>query len=391
MHRSLRLGLLALLMGCHLSWVRKIDLSVGVTNESNQLLTVEGQCNLPDGALIEARLSDAQGRRWAAGRANVRQGRYFLILEISRCPGFKALSLDVFFDPLTANAKVQRITGERGEALAGPLVVELHGRAMVFKRTPVVLAMSARQLALRRLEAGDGDIDELQSYLARHPNDAESLIGLGLAFLKQRASQRHSGSEACKMLQDGIAQKSAPDSLEMQARMWLARIEDKEKREAAERERLKGPTFHSRFLEVAQVVPGHSLGAFELGMPLSFLEVNFRLLPLEPGKFGIPEFPGLRLELDVQGKVGLIASNDPKYRTHQGIGPGSDVADLKQLVPDLQVRFGEATLGSDGKMHASCPIELNGINLLLERSYDPEFPIPEEIIREIQVVPAVSP
>jgi hypothetical protein len=391
MRRVLQAGLLALLMGCHLSWVRRIDLSVQVLNESNQLLIVEGQCNLPDGALLEARLSDRQGRRWAAGRGPVRQGRYFVILEISRCPGFKALNLDVFFDPLTASAQVQRITGERGEALAGPMVVELHGRALVYKRSQVVLAMSARQLALRRLEAGDGDIEELQSYLARHPNNAESLIGLGLAFLKQRASQRHSGSEACKMLEEGLKLKNAPDTLEMQARLWLARIEDKERREAAERERLRGPTFHSRFLEVTQVVPGLSLGAFELGMPLSFLESNFRLQPLEPGKFSIPDFPGLRLELDVQGKLGLVASTDPKYRTHQGIGPGSDLADLRLLVPDLQVRFGETQPGPEGKVYATCLVELNGVNLLLERSYNPEFPIPEEVVREIQVVPAITP
>lgn len=121
--------------------------------------------------------------------------------------------------------------------------------------------MSARDMALR-LQQGDGDVDELQSYLVRHPNDAESLIGLGLAYLEHRPSQQHVHSEAYKLLQQGILAKPASNSLEMEARLCLARLDEKARREAEERERDEQPTYSSRFVNEVLIRPGQALGAF---------------------------------------------------------------------------------------------------------------------------------
>lgn len=375
-----------LLAGCHLTWVRNVRLDVHLTNSRNELLTVEGSTSLPEGAQVEARLSQPDGRRWAVGRGWVRDGHYFVVLEVSRCPGFKPLNLDVFFDPVSANAEVQRVVGARGEAMSGDLLLESHDRYLVFKRTRLVLTMSAREMALRRLQQGDGDVDELQSYLVRHPNDPESLIGLGLAYLKHRPSENHVQSEAYKLLKLGVAGKPASNSLEMEARLWISRLDEKAKREAEERERRKAPTFSSRFLTENLIRPGQALGAFQLGMGQQFLEMSFRLRATgRPGEFTVDPLPGLVLTFNQAGLLARAASSDPRYRTQEGIGPGSDAEDLLKVLPNLQLQWSAAEVREDGRAHQSASVRLRGLLLILEQSYDPSFPLPQASVKQVEV------
>lgn len=378
---------LSLSTGCHLTWVRQVHLDMHLVNDHNQLLTVEGRCTLPDGAVLEARLSDKSGRRWAYNRGLVQDGRYFILLEIARCPGFRPLNLEVYFDPLLATARVQRVTGARGEALGGPFLLESHDRTLVLLRHRVVLTMSAHQMALRRLESGDGDIDELQSFLIRHPNHPETMIGLALAYLKQRPSERFQHSKAYRMLKQAVELKPAEASLEMEARLWIGRLDDKARREEYERQRQVAPTFNSRFLTEHLISPGHALGAFELGMPLQFLSMSFKLQPTEaPDTYTIAEFPGLRLTLQ-DGVLVKIASSDGRYRSQEGIGPGSSVQDVLELVPDLPLTWGPEETRADDRVYSTAHVELEGLNLLVERSYDPNLPLPEAVVKEVEVVP----
>ncbi len=384
-----RLLLLACLSaGCHLTWVKRIDLNLSVLNDHNELLVVEGQCNLPDDAILEARLRDKGGRRWAYGQGRVQAGRYYVVLEISRCPGFRPLDLDVYFDPIAASAKVQRVTGDLGQALAGPYVVESKGRALIMRQKKVMLTMSARQMRIRKLVAGDGDVDDLHSYLVRHPNDAESLIGLGLAYLKQRPSQHYVNSEAYKMLKDGLLQKPTATALEMEARLWIARLDDKERREREERERQKAPSYHARFQDEHLIRPGQAVGAFQLGMPYQFLAVSFKLVATDqPTVFELQDFPGLRLTLSQPyGSVVAIATRDERFHTQEGIHPGSELSELLAVLPDTQVDFGDRETRADGRVYDFATVRLAGVRLLIERSYDPMLPIPRPVISEIEVV-----
>ena len=381
------------LTGCHLTWVRPVHLDVQVTNDRNELLTVEGRCNLPDDAVLEARLLEKGGRRWAYGRGSVKDGHYYIVLEVSRCPGFRPLNLDVYFDPLLASAKVQRVTGERGEAMRGDQLFESHGRIMLLMRQRVVLTMSARQVFIRRLQGGDGVVEELQSYLVRHPGDPESLIGLGLAFLKQRPSQHHVNSEAYKMLLEGIKNKPASNALEMEARLWVARLDEKAQREAAERERQKIPSYSSRYLDDVLIRPGHSLGAFELGMGFQFLSLSFRLQPTDQvGVYTINEFPGLTLTFDgPYGPLVKVATQSERYRTQEGIGPGSEWEAVRRILPELTVTYSPVEIREDGRAYANATVPLRGLNLLIEQSYDPNFPIPEQLVKEVEVFKSSPP
>lgn len=374
------------LAGCHLTWVRPIQLDVHLTNDRNELLSVEGDTTLPDGAQVEARLTQADGRRWATGRGWVQDRHYYIVLEVSRCPGFKPLNLDVFFDPVLASATVQRLVGSRGEAMSGELLLESHDRILVFKRTRLVLTMSAREMAVRRLQQGDGDVNELQSYLVRHPNDAESMIGLGLAYLKHRPSQQHVHSEAYKMLQQGILAKPASNSLEMEARLCIARLDEKARREAEERERRKAPTYSSRFVSQVLIRPGQALGAFQLGMGEQFLRLSFRLRPTEArGVFTIDVIPGLELTFTEGGALIKASTTDTRYRTQEGIGPGSELEELQRVLPTLAIVFSPPKTGEDGRAHRYATVELKGLTLYLEQSYDPNFPLPESTVKRVEV------
>lgn len=373
------------LAGCHLTWVKPVRLDVRLTNDRNELLTVEGSTSLPEGSLVEARLTQEDGRRWASGRGWVRQGHYFIVLEVNRCPGFKPLNLDVFFDPVLASANVQRVVGMRGEAMSGDLLVESHDRFLVLKRTRVMLTMSARDMAVRRLQQGDGDVNELQSYLVRHPNDAESMIGLGLAYLKHRPSQQHAKSEAYKLLQQGVRGKPASNALEMEGRLWIGRLDDKARREAEERERRKAPTYSSRFVNEVQIRPGQALGAFQLGMGEQFLRMSFRLRPgAVEGQFSIDEIPGLLLFFR-GGSLVKASTNDTRYRTQEGIGPGSDLEALQRVMPNLTIEFNAPETKNDGRAYRYATVELKGLNLYLEQSYDPNFPLPESTVKQVEV------
>ncbi|MBN9416067.1 hypothetical protein ABS71_15255 [bacterium SCN 62-11] len=375
-----------LLAGCHLTWVRPIRLEVRLTNDRNELLTVEGNTTLPDGALVEARLSQSDGRRWASGRGWVNKGHYYIVLEVNRCPGFKPLNLDVFFDPLLASASVQQAVGMRGEAMSGDLLVESHDRILVLKRTRVILTMSARDMAVRRLQLGDGDVNELQSYLVRHPNDPESLIGLGLAYLKHRPSQQHVHSDAYKLLQQGVLGKPASNALEMEGRLWIARLDEKAKREAEERERRKAPTYSSRFVSETQIRPGQALGAFQLGMGEQFLRLSFQLRPTQvKGQYSIDALPGLLLGFTEGGALVRASTTDTRYRTQEGIGPGSDVEELKRVLPSLSISFTAPEVKADGRAYRYATVELKGLNLYLEQSYDPNFPLPESTVKQVEV------
>lgn len=386
-------GLLA--SGCHLTLVKKVQLEAVLVNDDNTLLSIEGHTNLPDQAVIETRLMDERGRRWSSGTGAVSDGRFVVVLDISHCPGFKPLQLDVYFDPLVANAAVQSLTGSRGEALGGPLVLDQHDRLLVLRRMSVMLQMTHREAALRKLESGDGDVSELESYLARHPNDAEALIGLGLAYLKQRPSERHPGSKAITFVSRGLALGPKSDKLELEAKLWLSRLEAEERRLAMERERVSQPKPSEAFVSETLVSPGEALGAFRLGMRLKYLVRHFSVdhLPSDQTTgtevFHISEFPGLELKVDRQeGLLVSASSTNPLFRTQEGLRVGSLIDEVRQWLPDAAITYGPDQVGEDGRLRAEGKLELDGLVLTVERTVNPDFPLPAEAISKIEVIPS---
>ncbi|CAN0448758.1 unnamed protein product, partial [Phaeothamnion confervicola] len=80
------------------------------------------------------------------------------------------------------------------------------------------------------------------------------------------------------------------------------------------------------------------------------------------------------------------ASSDSKlFHLANGIRVGSLLDDLRAFVPDIKVAYGPESKGPDGRMKATGQVELEGLTLTIERSYDPVFPIPMETIVRFEV------
>jgi hypothetical protein len=384
--------------GCQFVRVHKIELSADIVNDDDTLLTVEGQTNLPDGAEVEAILSDTRGRRLAFERGQVSHGKYFSVLDISQAPGFRILSLEVFFDPLTASAQVQGLTGSRGEAMSGPLIEDSHERQIAIVRRRLMLQMSPREAMLRKLGSGDGDMSELESLLTRHPDDPEILIGLGLAYLKQRPSERHPNSRAEVFIKQGIALHPRSRQLELQARLWLSRLEA-EAREVAEQEARAQHTqpadpFHTQ----SEIRPGEGMGAFHLGMPGRFIRRHF-LLEEEAGavnatedRYALTDLRGVEVGLDrTTGNLTSLATTDPRFKTSAGVGVGLLIEDVRKSIPAVgAIAYGPEEKRADGRLYIQGKVELNGLTLTFERNTNPVFPVPMERVIKVEVTVASS-
>lgn len=382
-----------LLAGCTVRAVRDFELTARVLNDSNHLLVVEGNSDLPDGAPIEAVLVDRDGRRLAASRGELRDSIYFVVLDVRRAPGFVPLTVEVAYDPLLAGAAVTETTGPRGEAMNGDQVEESHGRNRLVSRMDVVLVVSTRQAAMRELK-GEGSLRELEAYVARNPRDTIAMVELALAYLNWRPSERRMGSRAHALLVRAV-QINPDTDMTVEARLWLSKLEAEERARQAHRAYRQalatGPG--GRFSTNSTVVPGKALGEIRLGMPLRALVRRFAPdgIPDLSGEgvveIRFPEYHGLTVTVDKQSQQVVSATATGFFRLPSGAGVGSLVQEFYSDYPRIRVAFGEPETQEDGTRVSYGAVRLKGLFLMLERRQGSGFGIPVDKVIEIGVLP----
>ena len=380
--------LLALLVGCSITRVRPYHLTVSLTNDSNRLLTVEGETNLPEEAPIEAAIYEESGRRLLVHQTKVQDGSFFVLLELSKLAGYTPYRLEVAFDPLLASGDTTGLTGARGEAMTGDQVEFESGRYRLVEKFSLTLSGEGKALVQHHDPAVM--VKQLEKLVEDNPEDLELKLQLALALLRWSESERRPGTRAHLLLNEVIATRENSTEAET-AKMWIGRLEAEEKArraEAALREDMAGK---GRFVKRTRVVPGESLGAIRLGMPYRVLGRRFR--PVRRPSFAgdgvatieFKDFKGVSVGVDRQTRrVVWASSTDPFFRMDGGYGVGS----LVQEVPGLKTpKFGPEETDDEGNRVSYGVRAKRGVEFTIERKKDPVTRFPIDSIAEIRVLP----
>ena len=96
--------------------------------------------------------------------------------------------------------------------------------------------------------------------------------------------------------------------------------------------------------------------------------------------------PDLEIKVDRATNTIVSASSDSKFfHLANGLSVGSMLEDVRALVSDINVEYGPDTTGEDGRLRARGLVELEGLCLTIERTVNPDFPLPMETISRIEV------
>ncbi len=386
--------ILLCLGGCTVRLVQDFTLTARLVNESNKLLSIEGESNLPEGAPIEARLLDKKGRRLARGQGQIREGAYFIVLDVARVPGFSRHSLQVFYDPIIAPGEVTDVTGPRGEAMRGGQVQFEAGRYLLLENVNVVLEVNNRMAGYRQLESGDlaAAVRELESHLQRNPRDVDATLRLAQTYLEWRQAENRTGTRAHLLLQRVI--DLAPESEQArQAHLRLARI-DAERRAAKARLALRQSMANGgRFRTEKRVVPGKALGAIKLGMPYRVLARRFPTLsPPQLKGTGVEEvvlrdFNGVSVGVDrlTRRIVWARAEGVDFYELDQGLKMGSPLQAFRGKYPIRRPNYGAVSVDQEGFEVSYGTVLLEGLSLTFQRRTDPMLKLPVDRLYAVEV------
>ncbi|MCA9796167.1 MAG: tetratricopeptide repeat protein [Candidatus Eremiobacteraeota bacterium] len=392
--RALVLLILALLAGCTVRMVTSYKLDARVTNEGNNLLTIEGESNLPEGAPVEAQLVDKGGRRLARGEGQVSDGHFFMVLDVGRVPGYTHHQLVVDFDPIVAPYTVTDLTGKRGEAMTGEQVEFEAGRYRLVKRLDLVLEVNDRQAGYRELERGDlaGAARELESHLQRNPRDVDATMRLAETYIQWRKAEQRAGTRAYALFQRVV--DLAPDSEQAgRARLWISRIDAERRAREAQAELERSLKNGGRFRELKAIRPGRALGAISLGMP--YRPLARRFAPLSRPDFSgdgvervvFKDFNGVSVGVNRRThRVVWAATESDFYELPNGLKVGSVIQEFRGRMRVRTPHYGKVSSDSEGYEVSYGDVAVDGLVLTFQRRTDPTFRLPVDRLYRITVV-----
>ncbi|MBQ7529537.1 hypothetical protein IJT10_06505 [bacterium] len=408
--KFLRAGVLAgaiFCSGCSLFGYVAADLTISITNDNNVLMSVEGKTNLPDDTPVRIYLKE-QDKVISNGDAVVEKGSFVDTIDLSYAPGNTALTLEVIVDPTEAPDNVQRIIGEHGEFMISDQLEELGNTNCLVERLRIVLPMSKRKVAIRRIQSGDYGLGlvSLENIIESDPNDEEAKAWMAVALLNKDASENTVGSRAYNLL-SSIKINNLHEPLRGMCIHWKERWDREESIARKERERKDAIAKNKAKLNATRylIKPGEYLGGVFIGAEAK--EVYSLAVPKNyPSpdatgiiKYKMPDRPITVYFDNSTSRVIEIYTEDATFSLVGNIGVGSTVSSVKKHFPDGRLRMDEDEYQPDGMILAfgnySCPEGIifkikrlctnDGLivkNAVVGMSVVAPFALPEEEIEE---------
>lgn len=373
------------------------ELRADFTNIQDEILTIEGETELPTGSLLRVEMKTREGMLMEAKEILVADERWYSQLSLKTVMKGRDYQIEFFFDPFDQPQEVLSVIGDRGQFLAGDSVSQVGGRYL-FQHVYWWRFAPQDQLAgARGWEGMDPKIvvSRLEDYLIRYPQDGEAYLQLGLAYIRWRQAERYYGGRAYRMLKSGLT--LSPDSdLSAQARSWISRLEQEERRRKieAERERILAQRGMNFLRANLQILPGEQFGPVKMGAPYQSLLTH--ALAKKPPNVNSTEqwqevifdnFEDVSILLDMKSMSFVRAqSGDSRYQTKEGLSADSTIEEWREHYPQLRWRsLSQRTRGEDGRWRQKGRWDMPGLVLRVETESDPLNLMTRHFISSIEV------
>ncbi len=377
-------------------------MSFKATNTADHILVVEGRTNLPPGSPLKAELRTRDGRVMLRDSAVVSHESFFFDFNLEQLTGLNLYVVHVTFDPEGSPLGVRRTTGLWGEALEGPGVSVVNSRRIVARDLEVILSATAKGQDWEGRDFEAMEISErarlthkLEELLEEKPDDREAKLALARAYIASNPRELAGGTRAHMRLKE-VADGKLDDKLAAQARTYLSQIEAKEAKAEKAKEQREKVARGEKFKTQTDIVPGRSIGAFNLGAPYRLLQRHLKLDtppdftdPDTPAVVRPTNFSGLELTFNSLGRrIQSIRTTSVRYKLPEGFGVGS-------LLQELQAAYGTEAVPTpnftflrtreDGYAIYRGTVTAEGLEFEIRREVNPTFALPVDKVSAITV------
>ncbi len=379
-----------------------VEMTFTATNTADQILVVEGKTNLPAGSPLKAELRTREGVVMLRDSAVVRHETFYFDFNLQNLNGLGLYEVNVIFDPEVAPLGVRRVTGLWGQALEGPGVLEIHSRRIVQRELDVYLSVSVKGKSWEGRDFASMEVSErarltteLEKELETDHQDRSAKLALARAYIAANPRELASGTRAHMLLKEVVGTPQQ-DSLTTHAQGLLSQIQDQEKKVEELKEKREKIARGDRFRTETQILPGRSIGAFNLGASFRLLQRHLKLSsqpdfsdPDRPAVLRPTNFPGLELVFNPQGRrVQSIRTTTDAYKLPEGLGVGNLLQEFQQAygmdaVPTPKYTFLKTR--EDGYALYEGRITAEGLEIEIRRSVNPQFALPVDRVYAITV------
>lgn len=380
----------------------RVEMSFTATNTADHILVVEGRTNLPAGAPLKAELRTRDGRVMLRDTAVVSHQSFFFDFNLEQLTGLSLYEVHVTFDPEGSPLGVRRVTGLWGEALEGPGVSVVNSRRVVQRDLEVILSATVKSQDWEGRDFESMEVSErvrlthqLEGLLEESPDDRQAKLALARAYIAANPRELASGSRAHMYLKEVVNGK-VEDKLSAQAQTYLSQIEAQEAKAEKAREQRDKIARGEKYRNQTQVLPGRSIGAFNLGAPYRLLQRHFKLAtppdfsnPEKPAVLRPTNFPGLEFTFNSRGRrIQSIRTTSERYKLPEGLGVGSLLQELQSAYGQEAVptpAFTYQTTRADGYAIYRGKVTAEGLEFEIRREVNPTFALPVDKVSAITV------